>query len=178
MIYHAEYYQGRTLMGARSLGIQKTKRQGGLAALPHCSICARLQRLHIRGAGKLWVAAIHSIVNPCPVFQIREMRRMSSKDAAAFSVFPDEAHVIEADKSPRRPLWHLNHPLSWLVCHSGLYSKYQIETITGITMGRFMVRWRRKRATASAKSSRATSRSAARGLRIEVSTDLRMMRRV
>src|SRR3989338_3136605 len=47
-----------------------------------------------------------------------------------------------------------------------------------MTIGRFIVRWRRKRATDSARSSRALSRSAERGFFIEVSTDFLMMRRV
>jgi diadenosine tetraphosphate (Ap4A) HIT family hydrolase len=58
------------------------------------------------------------------------------------------------------------------------YTPCRIErSITGITIGLFWVRVRRNLATASARSSRARSMSAARGLRRDVSTDLRMMRR-
>src|SRR3989338_10018211 len=55
------------------------------------------------------------------------------------------------------------------------YRKSYTDTITGITIGRLSVRCRRKRETLSARSSRALSRSAALGLRMDVSTDLRMM---
>ena len=51
-------------------------------------------------------------------------------------------------------------------------------TMTGITIGLFNVLWRRNRETDSARSSRAASRSAARGFFIEPSTLFRMIRRV